>query len=472
MESEASSNHKQINAGDELLTIRQAAELVGKTPSNISYLIQYGRLAKYDRHGHPATKARNGDLRVSRSELLNYFQAWNERIQKRMSQLSISDLSLAFLDVPERERTKHVHRLHPYLGKFIPHLVEYFLSHHFEPGQAVIDPFSGSGTTLVQAAEMGIHSVGIDISEFNVLIANVKLAKYDIPLMEREVLSCMHKTVGFSARAFDTRQTTLSDGKDQEVTDSEYLKTWFADQSLKEMFYYRNLITDYTYQDLLKVILSRTIRSCRLTTHYELAHPKKPVRGSYYCHKHNKICEPVTTIVPRLKYYSVDTIRRLKEFAALRKPVDSIVVEGNSQSIDLSHGLPEHWLPHHKVGGIFTSPPYVGQIDYHEQHRYAYELFGIKRRDELEVGPKSRGKGVGARKAYVEGISNVLVNLKRFIPDESRWFIVANDKLSLYPEIFERSGMRLQETFSRPVEDRTERDKRPYSENIFYVKPA
>lgn len=30
-------------------------------------------------------------------------------------------------DLPERERTKHVHRLHPYLGKFIPQLVEIFL---------------------------------------------------------------------------------------------------------------------------------------------------------------------------------------------------------------------------------------------------------------------------------------------------------------------------------------------------------
>ena len=34
------------------------------------------------------------------------------------------DLSWSERDLPERERTKHVHRLHPYLGKFIPQLVE------------------------------------------------------------------------------------------------------------------------------------------------------------------------------------------------------------------------------------------------------------------------------------------------------------------------------------------------------------
>jgi len=34
---------------------------------------------------------------------------------------------LNFSNVKESERTKHVHRLHPYLGKFIPQLVEVFL---------------------------------------------------------------------------------------------------------------------------------------------------------------------------------------------------------------------------------------------------------------------------------------------------------------------------------------------------------
>lgn len=456
----------------DLLTVKEAAEVVGKTPSNITYLIQYGRLKKYNRHGEATKKALNGEMRVSRGELLEYFRSWDERIQKRMSELSISDLSLAFLDVPERERTKHVHRLHPYLGKFIPQLVEYFLSRHFQPGQTVIDPFCGSGTTLVQAAEMGIHSVGIDISEFNTLIARAKLAKYDIPLLEREIVDIMQKTVGFSHRKFDLKQTALVPEDSTPVEATEFLRTWFADQSLAEMYFYKSLIPDYHYQDLLKVLLSRTIRSCRLTTHFELATLSEPVRGPYYCHKHNKICEPVTTIIPRLKYYSIDTIRRIKEFSILRKPVESIVLEGDSQLIDLKAELPKGWLQKHKVGGIFSSPPYVGQIDYHEQHRYAYDLFGIKRRDELEVGPKSKGKGVKARNAYVAGITGVLSNMRRFLPDDAKVFIVANDKLGLYPDIFDGSKMELVETFHRPVEARTERDKTPYSESIFYVKPA
>ena len=45
------------------------------------------------------------------------------------SRTDLSELNLNWRerDLPERERTKHVHRLHPYLGKFIPQLVEIFL---------------------------------------------------------------------------------------------------------------------------------------------------------------------------------------------------------------------------------------------------------------------------------------------------------------------------------------------------------
>ena len=63
-----------------------------------------------------------------------------------------------------------------------------------------------------------------------------------------------------------------------------------------------------------------------------------------------------------------------------------------------------------KVAGIFSSPPYVGLIDYHEQHAYAYDLFGFERHDELEIGPLYKGQGREAKESYIMGISDVLNN--------------------------------------------------------------
>ena len=92
------------------------------------------------------------------------------------------DLALSWSEreLPERERTKHVHRLHPYLGKFVPQLVEALLERYVRPGGRVLDPFAGSGTTLVQALESGYDAVGVDIAAFNALLISVKTREHDL----------------------------------------------------------------------------------------------------------------------------------------------------------------------------------------------------------------------------------------------------------------------------------------------------
>jgi hypothetical protein len=253
---------------------------------------------------------------------------------------------------------------------------------------------------------------------------------------------------------------------------SGYLETWFAPGSLREMLYFRGLIPEYRHQDLLKVLLSRTARSCRLVHHYDLATPREPVRGPYVCYKHKgKVCEPVTSIIPRLRFYSADTVRRIKEFQGVRRPAASLVIEGDSRTVRLDQHLgADPRLRGRLADGIFTSPPYVGQIDYHEQHRYAYELFGIERRDELEIGPKARGKGERAKVDYATSMVGSLRNVGAHLSSRSTVLLVANDRLGLYPGIFEAAGMRVEKSFDRPVEDRTERDKRPYSETVFLAR--
>ena len=109
-------------------------------------------------------------------------------------------------------------------------------------------------------------------------------------------------------------------------------------------------------------------------------------------------------------------------------------------------------------------------IDYHEQHAYAYDLFGFKRQDELEIGPLSNGQGREAKEIYVKSISEVLNNCKRYLVKDYDVFLVANDKWNLYPTIAENAGMIIVNQYKRPVLNRTEKDKGAYSETIFHLK--
>ena len=213
--------------------------------------------------------------------------------------LSQLNLNWREKDLPERERTKHVHRLHPYLGKYIPQLVEIFLRKYFDQGQTVFDPFSGSGTSLVQANELGIHSVGCDISAFNVMLAKAKTKSYSLGLVKNEITNILDRvenTLNKENNQYGFEFENIDISKDF-FTNSEYLKTWFAPQALLELLTFRNFISEYDNQELLKIILSRAARSARLTTHYDLDFPKKPQTEPYHCYKHRRICQPIKTAI-------------------------------------------------------------------------------------------------------------------------------------------------------------------------------
>jgi hypothetical protein len=149
---------------------------------------------------------------------------------------------------------------------------------------------------------------------------------------------------------------------------------------------------------------------------------------------------------------------------------------GDSRNIDIFEQAKKQnvefgtLLEKQKIKGIFSSPPYVGLIDYHEQHAYAYDLFGFDRKDELEIGPLFKGQRKDAQASYIQGISDVLNNCKRFLVDDYDIFLVANDKFNMYPTIAEKAGMQIVNRFNRPVLNRSEKDKTAYSETIFHLK--
>ncbi len=383
-----------------------------------------------------------------------------EKYADTQRNIEILGNDLTFLGLRERERTKHVHRLHPYLGKFIPQLVEIFLKKYFKKADTVLDPFSGSGTTLVEANVLGINSIGVELSSFNVLIQKVKTQEYNLPEVEKEIKDALGRVRAFSRQLIGRKKGLFDSTFKRFETDSEYIRTWFADRTIQEILFYQSIIEDYKYSDVLKVILSRSARSARLIPHYDLARPKKPIREPYWCIKHKRVCKPIEEVLKFLNRYSYDTIQRLKEFDGIRTNASIQILQGDSRNIEL----------HDQIDGIFTSPPYVGIIDYHEQHRYAYELFGFSRLDELEIGPAKKRQNMLAKRDYTEGIIDVFQNMNRYLKSKAPVFIVANDKFGLYPKIGEVCGYKLIDQFNRPVLMRTERDSNKYFESIFHFR--
>lgn len=521
----------------EFMTIKEASVWASEhlkkevTTSNISYLVSYGKIRKVDE---------NGLSLIVKEDLKNYYDSFYGKREINWKEQLGNDLNwhLSFDYLKESDTTKHVHRLHPYKGKYIPQLVEYFLDDHldefkketyFKKGDTVLDPFCGSGTTLVQANELGINAVGIDISAFNSQISNAKTAKYKLTDVQIELNNISNKLKHFidgsSNIEFEERLLEELNKLNGKYFPSPEFKHWIKDKKIREFEYADEKINKFqlmfnklakefsiqikqekqesfldiwylqpvrneidfvfelvskiensTVKKIIMIILSRTVRTCRATTHSDLATLVEPVRSVYYCSKHGKVCKPLFSIYSWWNRYAKDAVKRLDEFNSLRTNTAQLCLTGDSRSLNITDALESKFpklaelVKEKKINGIFSSPPYVGLIDYHEQHAYAYDLFGFKRQDALEIGPLSKKQSKEAQRLYVEGISTVLNNCKQYLIEDYNVFLVSNDKFNLYPTIASNAGMKIVNQFKRPVLNRTEKDKAAYSEIIFHIK--
>ena len=382
------------------------------------------------------------------------------------------ELSWSEDELPERERTKHVHRLHPYLGKFVPQLAEAFLRRYARPGDLVWDPFAGSGTTLVEANALGIRAAGCDISEFNCQLMRVKTAAYDPAALLADVVSLAEADaspsresppggppVGSPSRvsvAPKRARAVRASGRKRGagVPDScPYLARWFSPRALAELLAFRARVVGTAYPELWEVVLSRAARSARLARHDDLDFPRGPVRGDYFCHKHRRVCRPVGEAAKFVRRYVHDTGRRVQEYGDLRTDADVTVVHGDARALD----------PPGAVDLVLTSPPYPGLIDYHEQHAYAFELLGLGRRDASEIGRGVQG--------YSDDVAAVLRRTARALRPGGRIVVVVNDSRGLYDGILRAAGLVLEDRVVRHVNRRTGRRSGEYYEEILVATP-
>jgi site-specific DNA-methyltransferase (cytosine-N4-specific) len=263
---------------------------------------------------------------------------------------------------PQSSSRNGIHNIHPYPARFIPEIPRALIA-LFHPGDdsLVLDPFCGSGTTLVESAAKGISAYGIELSPLAALISKVKTTPLQVSL-------------GSLAREVEAIAKQCS----ATIPSIPRLDHWFAravQMNLAKLVSSIDHITDPDARDALKVCLSRIIiRVSRQESDTRYAAVEKNV-------------DPKS--VYSLFVESADLLETAlsKSYGGLfpRKP-DCLVISHNVLSLSPS-ALPR------RVGLVVTSPPYPNAYEYWLYHKYRMYWLGM---DPLAV----RAQEIGARPHY------------------------------------------------------------------------
>lgn len=359
-----------------------------------------------------------------------------------------------------------IHELHPYQGKFLPAIPEKILKENFVAGQTILDPFVGSGTTLVVARQKGIHAVGVDNSAFACLLTKVKLEKYNLESLKKAFCHCEEL---YTIKVQDMLCTAWYRATRQSRWNhsfcNQYHSRWFLPQVQQEINFLRDQIESIRNQKnrhLLQIILSRAMHAALCVAHDakrgELRHPiKKP----YYCQKHHKTCHPPSSLLPFFQRYLRDTVTTLQNNNSTNTSPFWRVIHADSRNVALPR----------KFHGIITSPPYLGQIDYQKDHKYAFETFSLPQTSENEIGSRAKGRRENAKRRYIVDMTQVLNNCQKYLFPDFKIFLVFNDHYQVLDEILSRSNLKITAITSRRVKNLIPNGKNGgYKEKIYVIR--
>ena len=250
------------------------------------------------------------------------------------------------------------HGWHPFPAKFPPQLPQFFIEHLSEPGQTVLDPMSGSGTTLVEAQRLGRRAVGCDIDPLARLISATKLK----PVAPDEVLQSGRSVLAGANRDHSTRRKALEaelrgrfDGKTR-----GFLDYWFLPHRQLELLALLRRIEGVespAVRQFLQVVFSSTIiaKSGGVSLARDLAHTRP-----------HRVLDKVTP----------------SAFSAFEKRLKANAVPGCVPSTTvpaevLAASARDTGLAPASADLVVTSPPYANNaIDYMRAHKFSLVWFG------------------------------------------------------------------------------------------------
>ena len=286
------------------------------------------------------------------------------------------------LDFHGSEKEIAAHNLHSFPAKFPPQLPRFFIEHLTSPGDVVLDPMVGSGTTIVEAYLSGRIGIGLDIDVLALKISRAKTS----PIKTSDILKIgmvvYQEAKNDVLRGKDVLQSEIETYFDQDS--KNFIDGWFLPQTQLELFALLKHIREVQVSELrnfLEVVFSSTIitKMGGVSLALDLAHTRPHKVKALFDSSGNYIFRS-GSFKPEKKHVQSKVFKSaLEEFK--RKLLQSLEIASSSEKSGKAYlamaNSQQTGLKSNSVDLIITSPPYASNaIDYMRAHKFSLVWFG------------------------------------------------------------------------------------------------
>lgn len=369
-----------------------------------------------------------------------------------------------FADLGIRQTQYLTHFFHHYTAKFIPQIPQNVIHRYANPGDVVVDPFVGSGTTLVEAHLAGCHAYGVDINPLAIKIATAKVSRIDGDRLERFLswLRDQELKVGKPLQPNLLRQVEpwrngyLFEGSDK----------WFRSDvsaAIKAILYYIEDFDEGT-KNFVEVGLSSLLKGVS-NARMDTVVPTLPDSPCYIDRKH--YYRPMDNEAREINVYARLRTKLARMGQALatfhrhsRGDLACRPIRGDSRQ--LTTILRRHGVK--RIHLVVTSPPYWNAQNYQGLHSLSFKLFGLPEPGEQEIGRKKRD--------YLGDMGAVIGELAKIL-DGHFALVIGAAKEGTHEQVCQLAidkGMELAERITRTISNHAFFAKSVKEEHIFVFR--
>lgn len=375
--------------------------------------------------------------------------------------VSVKNNNWNFEEIGIKETQYLTHFFHHWAAKFIPQIPQNIIRKYGKPGDIVLDPFAGCGTTLVEAKLLGCPSYGIDINPLAIKICQAKIDKIDNQLLEKFLLWLDHYNNNYEL-LFKKGQLQLFEEEKfpEDPTLFEGSDKWFRSDVAKciKLILQKIKNFDSNIKNFIEVGLSDLLKGIS-NARSDRTVPALPKNSRYYDKKHERWLDNETrkiNVFQRLSsqlkrmFLTLEQFHHLSDNRIICRPI-----LGDARY--LSRFVP-------KANIVITSPPYWSAQNYQKLHFVSFKILDLNEPGQTEIGRNPSG--------YLNDMDMVAGELSKIL-DGIFAIVIGESKDNIHEEVKNlilARGMKVVETIKRTISNHTFFAKAVQQEFIYVFK--